>query len=229
MAETVGECTVTYIYEIGNTVPDNTVCYNTFAYINDEGKPGSNGCGGYFGGVLGWNEKGNRTSDPVYAIQPKSGNPNCFMPPGKEGDRPLAQDELPGGVKVPAAQCPTAVSRRELFGPTTGCTVGTSIWTFGVGLAVAPALCLGPCGSLAWGLDKGCEKIAGPPTLKPRLLLHARAADPAPDPCAGTQSAAIACPALRNQLLTLHQCAGADGALEGEVVHPPGAGGVITT
>ena len=127
-AETVGECTVTYIYEIGNTIPDSTTCYNTFAYINDAGRPGSDGCGGYFGGVLGWNDKGNRTSDPIYAIQPKSGNPNCFMPPGKEAGKPLAMDELPGGIEVPAAQCPTAISRRDGVGSTTPCTVGTSIW-----------------------------------------------------------------------------------------------------
>lgn len=106
LSETVGECTVTYIYELGNTIPDSTKCYNTYAYINDAGKPGADGCGGYFGGVLGWDDKGNRTSDPIYAIQPKSGNPNCFMPPGKEAAKPLAMDELPGGITVPAADCP---------------------------------------------------------------------------------------------------------------------------
>ncbi|KAI4185336.1 MAG: hypothetical protein L6R41_004191 [Letrouitia leprolyta] len=128
IAETVGECTATYIYELGNTLPDETKCYNTFAYINDEGKPGPDGCGGYFGGVLGWDEKGNRTLDPIYAIQPKSGNPNCFMPPGKEADKPLAMDELPGGTKFEVAQCPMAISRRGPFGDNKSCTVGSSIW-----------------------------------------------------------------------------------------------------
>lgn len=126
--ETVGECTVSYIYRIGNTLPDSTQCYNTFAYINDAGKPGPDGCGGTFGGAFGWAADGTRTKDPIYVIQPKSGNPNCFMPPDKPADKPLAVDELPDGTTVPELQdekCPSAISRRE----NGGCIAGTvGVW-----------------------------------------------------------------------------------------------------
>ncbi|KAL8642580.1 MAG: hypothetical protein Q9226_008492, partial [Calogaya cf. arnoldii] len=119
IVETLGECTVTYGFEIGNTKPDFKQCYDTFAIINDKGKftvPGVPGeCNGrIFGGAFGWNEKGKRTNDPIYAITPKSGNGNCMMPPGQESSQPLAMDQLPDGTSVPGYDqpCPNAISRR---------------------------------------------------------------------------------------------------------------------
>lgn len=123
--ETVGECTVSYVYELGNTVPNYDQCYAAFAYINDAGKPGPDGCGGTLGGALGWDDKGNRTSDPIYAIQPKSGNPNCFKPPGDPASAPLAPDELPGGTRLPLETCARSVSRRA----NTACTIGSASYT----------------------------------------------------------------------------------------------------
>ena len=118
--QTVGECTATFVWEIGNNVPTLEQCTSAFTYINDAGKPGDKGCGGTFGGALGWDENGKRTRDPIYAIQPKTGNPNCFMPPGKheDGTRPLDRDELPDGTKLPGIgeSCPVSISRRKLNG-----------------------------------------------------------------------------------------------------------------
>ncbi|KAL8733227.1 MAG: hypothetical protein Q9166_002244 [cf. Caloplaca sp. 2 TL-2023] len=94
--ETVGECTAWYMYNIGNTIPTYDQCYSAFAYINDAGNPGADGCGGSFGGALGWDKNGNRTMDPAFAIYPKSGNGNCFKELG-DTSPPLPQDTLPDG------------------------------------------------------------------------------------------------------------------------------------
>ncbi|KAI4269595.1 MAG: hypothetical protein LQ337_007178 [Flavoplaca oasis] len=204
VAETVGECTVTYIYQIGNTVPTAEQCYNTYAYINDAGKPGPDGCGGTFGGALGWDDKGNRTKDPIYAIQPKSGNQNCFKPPDKPEEKPLAVDELPDGTRIPMnEQCPSALSRRA-NGPCVGASVGFEI-----------------------ACDNGFKKRDG---LTPRLALDAEPmlldarADPPPDPCAKTQRLGL-CPNTQKALLTFHRCPGTEGSeLGGENVPATGEG-----
>ncbi|KAL8666609.1 MAG: hypothetical protein Q9168_007458 [Polycauliona sp. 1 TL-2023] len=120
--QTAGECTATYIYQISNNLPTADQCYNAFAYINDKGKPGPDGCGGTFGGSLGWDAQGNRTKDPIYAILPKGGNPNCFTTLDNSAAKPLAMDELPDGSKYPIDEtCPTALSRRAK----TGCVIGS--------------------------------------------------------------------------------------------------------
>ncbi|KAL8898970.1 MAG: hypothetical protein Q9192_001816 [Flavoplaca navasiana] len=229
VAETVGECTVTYIYQIGNTVPTAEQCYNTYAYINDAGKPGPDGCGGTFGGALGWDDKGERTKDPIYAIQPKSGNPNCFKPPDKPEEKPLAVDELPDGTRIPMdEQCPSALSRRQ----NGGCIAGTvGIWVgctavciaFGVGLFGFGALplstlaCSGPCVGASVGFEKACENgFKKRDKLTSRLVLDAEPmlldarADPAPDPCAKTQRLGL-CPNTQKALLTFHKCPGTEG------------------
>ncbi|KAL8919861.1 MAG: hypothetical protein Q9208_006594 [Pyrenodesmia sp. 3 TL-2023] len=95
--ETVGECTAWYLYQIGNTIPSFDQCYSAFAYINDAGKPGPDGCGGTFGGALGWDKNGDRTNDPAFAIYPKSGSGNCFKTAG-DMSPPLPQDMLPDGA-----------------------------------------------------------------------------------------------------------------------------------
>lgn len=142
IVETVGECTATYIYDIGNTLPGFEQCYSAFAYINDAGKPGPNGCGGTFGGALGWDEKGNRTEDPIYALYPSSGSGNCFKQPG-DTSPPLPQDMLPDGSRIPIQQCPVAISRRNTF-DTKGCTIGTAGYFAG-----CTAVCLAWVASLA--------------------------------------------------------------------------------
>lgn len=140
LLETVGLCTVSYIYQLGNQEPDFTKCYNTFAYINDAGKPGPDGCGGTLGGALGWDQNGNRTNDPIYAIQPKSGNTNCFTPPGKRANKPLPPDELPDGTKLSLdEECPTALSRRGSAG---ACISGE------VGLGLG---CIATCAGIGFG------------------------------------------------------------------------------
>ncbi|KAL8798613.1 MAG: hypothetical protein Q9182_006525 [Xanthomendoza sp. 2 TL-2023] len=116
LMETVGGCTAHYMREIGKTIPTYDQCYSAFAYINDAGKPGPNGCGGTFGGALGWDKDDHRTVDPIFAIYPTNGNGNCFK---KFGDTspPLAQDTLLNGAKIPLGSCPSATSRRRRDAP----------------------------------------------------------------------------------------------------------------
>ncbi|KAL8992719.1 MAG: hypothetical protein Q9169_006890, partial [Polycauliona sp. 2 TL-2023] len=112
--ETVGDCTVSYLYQLGNTLPTPESCYNNYAYINDAGTPGPDGCGGTFGGALGGDAQGKRTMDPVYSIMPKGGNPDCFTTLENIQKKPVPVDELPGGTKIPLEQqCSTALSRRD--------------------------------------------------------------------------------------------------------------------
>lgn len=112
LVETVGECTANYLRQIGNTVPTADQCFSAFAYINDAGKPGPNGCGGTFGGALGWDKHENRTRDPIFAIYPKGGNANCFKKLGDNGP-PLPQDTLRNGKKIPIDSCPSPTARHK--------------------------------------------------------------------------------------------------------------------
>ncbi|KAL8866250.1 MAG: hypothetical protein Q9174_006411 [Haloplaca sp. 1 TL-2023] len=245
LVETVGECTVSYVYEIGNTLPDFETCYNTFALINDKGTfADANNCGGVFGGALGNDELGNRTTDPVYTIQPKDGNSNCFMHPDNPAGKPLAIEELPGGIKLPIGEtCPTALSRRTELNRRVkaGCvvaavSVGTSITAtcvavgFGLGgpfgAAFAPFACAGAVFFATKAVANKCngKRDLSHPTLlldAPPTLLNARAGPlglPADDPCAMTNQLPV-CPNTRKRLLTFHGCAGKDSTgLEGEVV-----------
>ncbi|KAI4252802.1 MAG: hypothetical protein LQ352_004059, partial [Teloschistes flavicans] len=145
--ETVGECTAWYMYDIGNTLPTYDQCYSAFAYINDKGKFGANGCGGTFGGALGWDKNDTRTKDPAFAIYPKSGNGNCFK---KAGDTtpPLAQDALPDGTKLPIHQCPSATSRRLRHRRDDGtieCVVEDAVWQAGCN-----AVCIASITAATW-------------------------------------------------------------------------------
>ncbi|KAL8686267.1 MAG: hypothetical protein Q9224_005501, partial [Gallowayella concinna] len=137
LIETVGECTAHYMREIGKTIPTYDQCYSAFAYINDAGKFGPDGCGGTFGGGLGWDKNDHRTNDPIFAIYPTKGNGNCFK---KLGDTspPLAQDTAPNGAKLSLDSCPSATSRRKRNALQTFekrqsdlCLVGDTIWTLG--------------------------------------------------------------------------------------------------
>ncbi|KAI4224257.1 MAG: hypothetical protein L6R36_004790 [Xanthoria steineri] len=241
IVETVGVCTATYKYDLGNTLPAFEQCYSAFAYINDAGKPGPDGCGGTFGGALGWDNKGNRTRDPIYALYPSSGSGNCFKQPGQEKDAPLPRDMLPDGSKLPIEQCPSAVSRRDIGG-TTGCTIASSFygfscsavclawvasltawWTFGAGVAAGILPCLGGCTGASLGFDAACEKLAKHDKLKPRLLLDAA---PPAGPCEGTQSVAIECPAIRTSLLAFHKCPGSEPDKPEEVATGEDGGGI---
>ena len=141
LIETVGDCTAWYLYQFHNTIPTPDQCYSAFAYINDAGKPGPDGCGGTFGGALGWDKNGDRTNDPAFAIYPKSGNGNC-MRTQTPSSPPLAQDMLPDGTRIPIDQCPAAVSRRQLPPP---CFLESAAWTFG-----CTAVCVSWIASLTW-------------------------------------------------------------------------------
>ena len=142
--ETVGECTAWYLFQIGNTIPTFEQCYSAFAYINDAGKPGPDGCGGTFGGASGWDKNGDRTKDPAFAIYPKSGNGNCLRTETPDGP-PLAQDMLPDGSRIPLDNldtCTTAVSRRQL---PPRCFMENGAFQFGCN-----AVCITWIASLTW-------------------------------------------------------------------------------
>ena len=147
--ETVGECTAWYLYQIGNTLPTFDQCYSAFAYINDAGKPGPEGCGGTFGGALGWDKNGDRTHDPAFAIYPKSGNGNCMRTETPESP-PLAQHMLLDGTEIPIDQCPAAVGRRQLEGghglkPIPRCFVENGAFQLGCNV-----VCISWIASLTW-------------------------------------------------------------------------------
>ncbi|KAL8908908.1 MAG: hypothetical protein Q9171_005252 [Xanthocarpia ochracea] len=235
--ETVGECTALYMYEIGNTNPTYDQCYSTFAVINDAGKPGPDGCGGTFGGALGYDEKGDRTRDPMYAIYPKSGNGNCFKRLG-DTSPPLPLDMLPDGTRLPIDQCPAATSGRKLTagaGDFVGCFVedaawqigcnavclewvaALSFWTAGVGLAIGFLPCLGACDGVGYKLTSTCVKSHGGDKIKARQ-------DAPPDPCKNIMKVGFECPAIQQHLLAYHKCPGTE-----KPVDIPEADGTIHT
>lgn len=151
LIETVGECTAWYLYQIGNTMPTKDTCFSAFVYINDAGKFGPDGCGGTFGGALGFHEDGNRTQDPAFAIYPKGGNGNCFKALG-DNSPPLPQDMLPNGERLPIGSCPSATSRRrrdvlqELEGrQLPECLVEDLVWQAGCN-----AVCLASITASTW-------------------------------------------------------------------------------
>ena len=135
--QTFGACTTTYVLQDGNNIPTYDQCYSAFASINDAGKQKPDGCGGSFGGALGWDQDEKRTKDPIYAILPKAGNPNCFVTPINEGAKPLGRDILPDGSKLENPdKCPTALSRR--INSDLACGIG-----LGIGVAAGcTAICL---------------------------------------------------------------------------------------
>ncbi|KAL8766329.1 MAG: hypothetical protein Q9209_006856 [Squamulea sp. 1 TL-2023] len=239
LIETVGECTAWYLYEEGNTVPTFEQCYSAFAYINDAGKPGPDGCGGTFGGALGWNKLDARTQDPAFAIYPKFGNGNCFK---KIGDTspPLPQDTLPDGTKIPIDQCPVAVNRRQLGSPSAlsprglasclvhnvafqfGCNAVCLAWvsgmTFGLGLGLGFLPCLGGCDVTAYKLSQNEHCLE---EEKPGGKFKARA-QKLSDPCARTLSMTWECPIAQQKILDFHKCP-AD-VMSGKVVGGGGSG-----
>ncbi|KAL9595401.1 MAG: hypothetical protein Q9219_006476 [cf. Caloplaca sp. 3 TL-2023] len=224
--ETVGECTAWYLYEELNTVPTPEQCYSAFAYINDAGKPDPNGCGGTFGGALGWNKLGTRTKDPAFAIFPKSGNGNCFKKTG-DNSPPLPQDTLPDGSKIPIDQCPVTTSRRRRqlgssgdlsdrdlagcvvenwafqFGCNAVCLTWVSGLTFGIGLGIGLLPCLGGCSGVAYKLstNEGCFEAEGHPGGK----LKARA-DEQPKACTNLLKMTWECPIAQQTILDYYKC-----------------------
>ncbi|KAL8995918.1 MAG: hypothetical protein Q9169_004454 [Polycauliona sp. 2 TL-2023] len=219
IVKSVGECTAWYLYQIGNTIPNFDQCYSAFAYINDAGKPGPDGCGGSFGGALGFDKNGDRTKDPAFAIYPKSGNGNCLRTE-TSSSAPLAQAMLDETTRLPIEECPSAISRRQLpecavedLVWQTGCSAvciawvaSLTWWTFGTGFAIGVLPCLGACDGIGWKLLKNCEKKnPDGAKLKTRQTIDA----PPPDPCPGTQSVGFECPAVRRTLLEFQKCPGA--------------------
>ncbi|KAL8804214.1 MAG: hypothetical protein Q9223_005889 [Gallowayella weberi] len=238
LTETVGECTVHYMREIGNTIPTYDQCYSAFAYINDAGKPGPDGCGGTFGGALGWDKNDNRTIDPIFAIYPTNGNGNCFKRLG-DTSPPLAQDTLPNGAKIPIGSCPSATGRRRRDALQTfekkhdiqsrddnmiKCFVEDTLWTAGcnvgcVDMAVITGSFFGLLASPLWLTCFGACTKSGwdvfkrcyheePGKLKPR----AKPATKPHDPCSNINQWAFQCPAVRMGMLALHNCPGSSAA-----------------
>ncbi|KAL8870430.1 MAG: hypothetical protein Q9174_003527 [Haloplaca sp. 1 TL-2023] len=210
LIETVGECTAWYLYQLGNTLPTYDQCYSSFAYINDAGKPDPDGCGGTFGGALGFDKNGDRTNDPAFAIYPTSGNGNCLSTDTPDGP-PLPQNLTKQGMEVPIdGECPTQVSRRD---------IGNIPTSFGTGAAIGILPCLGGCDAVGFKLLKNCEKdhpIGG--KLKARQI-----GDGSLSPeCAGTQSVAFECQAVKQIFLDSHRCDQASS--EGEEVGSEGSG-----
>ncbi|KAL8670699.1 MAG: hypothetical protein Q9168_004769 [Polycauliona sp. 1 TL-2023] len=242
LIEKVGDCTAWYLFQPFNTAQTYETCYNTFASINDAGKPGPGGCGGSFGGALGWDANGDRTYDPAFAIYPSTGNANCMITETPSSP-PLKQNMLKDNMtEVPIDSCPsTAVSRRQLppqcfiedgawiMGCTAVCVAWVASltwWTFGTGAAIGLLPCLGGCDATGFKLYKNCEK-SNPDhaKLKHRRTLGAppSAAEEQKSVCDGTEKVAFECPAVRTILLAFNQCTGKNDS-EGREMSSSGTG-----
>ena len=112
---TVNHCQAFYLWNLGNSVATKDSCYAAFTRINDAGAKGAgpNECGGTVGGALGFDQTGNRTTDPLYVLNPTDGNGNCFKAPG-DNTPPIPVDQLANGEKLPMPDtCPSNTARRR--------------------------------------------------------------------------------------------------------------------
>lgn len=155
---TVGDCTAFYWIDAGAKPSTPAQCAASYTQILAAARQPANGCGGTIGGALGYNAKGRRTSEPLYAIYPAEGNANCFKAPG-DTSKVLAASVLPNGIST-LQTCPDSTSRRRALNRLEGrdqaadeqqaddnveCAIEDGVWG-----ATCTVLCLATVVSTSW-------------------------------------------------------------------------------